>query len=349
MPLGAADRISEGLCTPLAPTCLGCVHRSSRSNDVVSRGTGWLGPDGDVIHPHRALNLRSTVLAPASLASFRRVHFAYAVSTAVLFREDVLRAGLGLGGPSETGNGNTCVAAQAIAECMRARTFGKSPPTFPYPLDCAIVSSGIGEHSTQTVHQRHPPYPWRPHQRTIRAPDDRHTRPPGLSPRYVISFSPVPPVPPSGSLALDPPSLTVSTVLSPPSVSPPYCLHPRVDFPACRVSTTRLGSNNPSPPIQRRFSRRTFSEPPRIGLRRPQATICRESGPNARKIRTLRITSWSRPQRPPCPAHSHYHVLIHAPRRAITIMRPKPAPRAGPDPFYELPVLRRLVPPHPRT
>ncbi|KAJ7791829.1 hypothetical protein B0H14DRAFT_3890416 [Mycena olivaceomarginata] len=43
MPLAA--RVSEGLCAPLAPTCLGCAHRSPRSNDVVvPRGAERLGP-----------------------------------------------------------------------------------------------------------------------------------------------------------------------------------------------------------------------------------------------------------------------------------------------------------------
>ncbi|KAF8142456.1 hypothetical protein K438DRAFT_1784778 [Mycena galopus ATCC 62051] len=42
MPLAAADRISEGLCAPLAPTCLGRAHRSPRSNDIIPRGTGRL-------------------------------------------------------------------------------------------------------------------------------------------------------------------------------------------------------------------------------------------------------------------------------------------------------------------
>ncbi|KAJ7915303.1 hypothetical protein B0H13DRAFT_2324405 [Mycena leptocephala] len=41
MPLAAADRISGTLCAPLAPTCLGCAHRSPRSNDVVPRELAW--------------------------------------------------------------------------------------------------------------------------------------------------------------------------------------------------------------------------------------------------------------------------------------------------------------------
>ncbi|KAJ7821037.1 hypothetical protein B0H13DRAFT_2291877 [Mycena leptocephala] len=81
---------------------------------------------------------------------------------------------------------------------------------------------------------------------------------------------------------------------------------------------TRLGSSNPSPPIQRRFSRSTFSEPPGIRLWRPQATIRLRSGPHARKIRTLRTTSWSRPRRPPRPA-----------TQALAMRRPAPFLRAS--------------------
>ncbi|KAF8162088.1 hypothetical protein K438DRAFT_2025611, partial [Mycena galopus ATCC 62051] len=40
MPLVAADRISEDLCAPLAPTCLGRAHRLPRSNDVVPSESG---------------------------------------------------------------------------------------------------------------------------------------------------------------------------------------------------------------------------------------------------------------------------------------------------------------------
>ncbi|KAJ7302684.1 hypothetical protein DFH08DRAFT_904981 [Mycena albidolilacea] len=188
------------------------------------------------------------------------------------------------------------------------------------------------EHSTPPVHQRHPPYPSRPHQWTIRAPDDRRTRrvPSVLSPRYVVSFSPVPP---SGSLTLNLPALTVSTAPSPPSVSPPCYLHPHADFSACRVSTYALRLQQPLSPIQQRFSRSTFGEPSGIRLRRPQVIIRLRSGPNARKIPTLRTTSWSRPQRPPRHPHIHGRVLVHAPSRAITILRPKPSPHAGPVPF----------------
>jgi hypothetical protein len=71
--------------------------------------------------------------------------------------------------------------------------------------------------------------------------------PPVLSPRYVVSFSPVLP---SGSQALDLPSLTVSTAPSPPSVSPPCYLHPRVDFPACRVSIHAPRLQQPLSPNQ---------------------------------------------------------------------------------------------------
>jgi hypothetical protein len=47
-----------------------------------------------------------------------------------------------------------------------------------------------------------------------------------------------------------PPPLTVSTAPSPPSVSesPPCHLHPRADFPACRVSTYALRLQQPLSP-----------------------------------------------------------------------------------------------------
>jgi hypothetical protein len=79
MPLAAADRISEGPRAPLAPTCLGCAHDHREATMSFLGELGGLGTSGDAVHPRRARN-------------FRRVHFAYAVSAAVLFREDVLRA-----------------------------------------------------------------------------------------------------------------------------------------------------------------------------------------------------------------------------------------------------------------
>ncbi|KAJ7310720.1 hypothetical protein DFH08DRAFT_898731 [Mycena albidolilacea] len=176
-------------------------------------------------------------------------------------------------------------------------------------------------HSTPPVHQPHRPYPSRPHQWTIRAPDDRRTHPPMLSTSYIVSLSPALP---SGSQALELPSLIVST--------------------------------QPLSPIQRRFSRSTFSEPPRIPLWRPQAIIRLRNGPNTRKIRTLRTTSWSRLRHPLHPAHIHRRVLVHAPHRAITILRPKPSPRAGHVPFLrssDSPAIASSTPllltHHPRT
>jgi hypothetical protein len=90
MPLAAADRIS-GPYALLSRRPVSDTRTDPR--DVVPRGTGGgLGTGDDAIHPRHARNLRSTALAPASLVSLRRVHFAYAVSITVLFREDVLRA-----------------------------------------------------------------------------------------------------------------------------------------------------------------------------------------------------------------------------------------------------------------
>ncbi|KAJ7791830.1 hypothetical protein B0H14DRAFT_2933957, partial [Mycena olivaceomarginata] len=64
----------------------------------------------------------------------------------------------------------------------------------------------------------------------------------------------------------------------------------------------------------------------------------------------------SRPRRPPRPAHIHRRVLVHTPRQTITILRPKPSPRAGPTPFLRASgssVIASSTPPHiahdPRT
>ncbi|KAF8215100.1 hypothetical protein K438DRAFT_770419 [Mycena galopus ATCC 62051] len=198
----------------------------------------------------------------------------------------------------------------------------------PYSMhnDCPrqLVSAHLPIPSTLRCHStaprpfiRHRPYPSRPHQWTIRAPDDRCTRPARAEPK---------------SRRLHPSLdrvISIHVSISPHIASPPM----------------RLGSSDPSLPIQRRFSRSTFSESPRIRLWCAQATRCRRSGPNARKIRTLRTASWSRPRRRPRPAHIDRRVLVHALRQAITILRPKPSPRH----FYEHPVLRRLLPSHPRT
>ncbi|KAJ7848605.1 hypothetical protein B0H14DRAFT_3867155 [Mycena olivaceomarginata] len=149
---------------------------------------GGLGTGGDAIHPRRARNLRSTALAPVSLASLRRVHFAYAVSI----------TGLGLGGPSEPRNGN-----KTTAECTRARTFGKaSGSTAPRPFinDTLRTRGGLvsGRYEPLTTGTRVPPV---------------------LSPRHVASLSPLPPSAPS------PPSLhhviSIHVSISPHVASPP--------------------------------------------------------------------------------------------------------------------------------
>ncbi|KAF8212906.1 hypothetical protein K438DRAFT_2010119 [Mycena galopus ATCC 62051] len=299
---------------------------------------GGLGTGGDVIHPRRArTNLRlygarSRLLGVALTAPLRirRHHHDWDLERVL----SAIRASV-----SET-------PASPRME-TRAPTFGKAK--------ASTVGVAVRHHALWTTIDSLRPSPrtlyialpyrqasgstaprpfindtLRTRQWTIRAPDDRRTRPPVLSPRHVVSFSPVPP---SGSQALDLPWLTVSIAPSPPSVSPPYNLHHAPISPHVAYPPTRLGSSDPSPPIRRPFSRSTFSEPPRIRLRRPQATICCRSVPNARKTQSLRTTSWSCPQRPPRPAHIHHRVLVHAPRQAITIMRPKPSPRAGPTPF----------------
>jgi hypothetical protein len=136
------------------------------------------------------------------------------------------------------------VAIRCPAQCATSVHGGGSPPTSPYPLHCAPIPSGIGQRSTPLVHQRHRPYPSRLHQWTIRAPNDRRARTPRAEPkvrRFLLSR------PSLRLLGLNLPSLTASTA---PSPSPPCHLHPRVDFPACRVSTHAPRLQQPLSPIQ---------------------------------------------------------------------------------------------------
>ncbi|KAJ7701283.1 hypothetical protein B0H14DRAFT_761679 [Mycena olivaceomarginata] len=112
--------------------------------------------------------------------------------------------------------------------CAWRLVSGRLP--IPSTSRCHIVRHRVAQHPARssTTPSVVPAHQW-----TIRAPDDRRTHPPMLSPSYIVSLSSALP---SGSQALDLPSLAVSTAPSPPSVSPPCYLHPCVDFSACRVS-----------------------------------------------------------------------------------------------------------------
>ncbi|KAJ7788840.1 hypothetical protein B0H14DRAFT_252953 [Mycena olivaceomarginata] len=131
------------------------------------------------VHPCRARNLR-------------RVHFAYAVSAAVLFREDVLRA---VGEDLERVLSAIRASASEASANLGMGTRFVACSGHRGMHDSAHVWEGQGLHRrhsihggyyyTPPVHRRHPPYPSRPHQWTIRAPDDWRPRPPVLSPSPV--------------------------------------------------------------------------------------------------------------------------------------------------------------------
>jgi hypothetical protein len=102
-------------------------------------------------------------------------------------------------------------------------------------------------------------------------------------------------------------------------LSPFTCPFPRMSRHAPRLQQPSPPSNDASPAAPS-ASPRAFA----FGTRKLQHTSSKRSK------RALRTTSWSRPRRPPRPAHIHRRVLVHAPHQAITIVRPKPSPRAGP-------------------
>ncbi|KAF8146776.1 hypothetical protein K438DRAFT_1990284 [Mycena galopus ATCC 62051] len=237
MPLVAADRISEDLCAPLAPTCLGRAHRSPRSNDVVPSESG----NRNEVHTPPPRNAQEH-------AHLRR----YVIPTPFLSTNALI---------------------------LRKKVRLRLPPS---PFDALL------NHSTPLFIN-----------------DTLRTRRGLINGRYEPLTT----------------GARVPRVLRPSSVAS-VRLHHGISihlsiFLHGASPATCLGSSTPSPLIQRRFSRSTFGEPPRIRLWRPQATIRLGNRPNARKIRTLRITSWLRPCRLPRPAH-----IDDPPPRS----RPRPAP-----------------------
>ncbi|KAJ7676484.1 hypothetical protein B0H14DRAFT_3536775 [Mycena olivaceomarginata] len=295
MPLAAADRISEGPC--LAPTCLGRAHRSPQRNDVVPRELGGLGTGGDAIHPCRVRNLR---LYGA------RARLLGVALTGCRLRREMRHSGLGLGGPSESGNGN-----KATAECTTARTFGKSPPTSPYPLHCAAISGSTAPRPfiNDTVRTRRGFINGRYEPLTTGA-----RVPPVLSPNYVAS-------------------IRLSTILSPSSCRFPR-LHPRASAPTTPLppyNDASPAAPSASPPAHSFLAPASYNR----GSKRAQNMHAAYN-----ELVASATPTTSRPHPPP---------RIQAPSWAITILRPKPSPRAEPSHFYGHPILRGDCFLHPRT
>ncbi|KAJ7859268.1 hypothetical protein B0H13DRAFT_2672347 [Mycena leptocephala] len=276
VPLTAADRIS---------TCLGCAHRSPRSNDVVPRGNwaAWVRTAMRFIRVALVI-YGSTALDRASLASLRRVHFAYAVSTTPI-RASVSEA------PANPGMDKV------------------------YTSHVLLLPDHLHFHNVFVAAQ--PPWNAR----------SAHVREAKAS---TSSFD-----------ALLNAQRLYTTLVYPRAEPKPRLhpsLHPRVDLPACRVSTMRLGSSNPLPHPTTLLPQHLQRGPAHSPLS-PQATMSR-SGPHAQNMHAayneLVASATPTTSRPHPPPHS-----CPPPSRAIMILRPKPSPRAGPVPFHEHPYLER--------
>ncbi|KAJ7699713.1 hypothetical protein B0H14DRAFT_3904527 [Mycena olivaceomarginata] len=111
---------------------------------------GALGTGGDAIHPCRARNLRlyaarARLLGVALTGPLRvrpQYHgtFPRGCPHGCRLRQGMRHLGLGLGGPSESGNGN-----KAATECTTARTFVKanaSPVAIRCSAQCAMIFHG---------------------------------------------------------------------------------------------------------------------------------------------------------------------------------------------------------------
>ncbi|KAF8162058.1 hypothetical protein K438DRAFT_1776133 [Mycena galopus ATCC 62051] len=195
-----ATELLEGSSTSLVP----CPYHHDARTDRHEATTSFLeelsvlGTGGDATHLRRARNLwlcgaRARFLGIALTGPLR---------------------GLGLGDPSESGNGNkvhtpACpplpdnlyfhngfVAAQPPRNARERAHLGR-PRLPPSSFEALLNAQRLNTHSTPPVRQRHPPYPSRPQQRTVRAPNNRRTRPPRAeptlrrlhpSPHHVISI-----------------------------------------------------------------------------------------------------------------------------------------------------------------
>ncbi|KAJ7101683.1 hypothetical protein C8R44DRAFT_988339 [Mycena epipterygia] len=222
----------------------------------------------------------------------------------------------------------------ATAECTRARMFGEAklapslldillnaprfytaaslrPPPHTFYIALTSPFSHIVKHrgaQHPPVHQRHPPYPSRPHEWSILAPGDRRTRPP------VLSSSPVA-------------FIRLSTMLSP---SP--CQFPRMSLfrPGASAPATTLPPSNDASPAPPSVSPRAF-------VRKPQYVVETVYTHAAYNELVASVT----------PPTSHPHPPPRSRAGPSRSCDPSPRHAQGPPHFYEHYIFRRLLPPHP--
>ncbi|KAF8197187.1 hypothetical protein K438DRAFT_1967435 [Mycena galopus ATCC 62051] len=264
MPLAATDRISEALCAPLAPTW----------------ELSGLGTDGDTIYLRRARNLRLCgararllgidLTGPLPVCRQHHGTFSARISSGLSSSRTDWDLGRVLSAirasvsetPANPGMGTSHRGMHESAHICEVRP--RLPPSsFNALLSAQRLNTAISLRPPPHTLYIALPYPRASGSTAPRGPrpfinDTLHTRrglingryeplatgalvPRVLSPRYVSLL----PVPPPGSLALDPLSLTVSTVPSPPSVSPPRYLHPRRFF---RMHLRRAPAHSPLAP-----------------------------------------------------------------------------------------------------
>ncbi|KAJ7836454.1 hypothetical protein B0H14DRAFT_3870778 [Mycena olivaceomarginata] len=190
--------------------------------------------------------------------------------------------------------GTRFVAAQTPSECTTARTFGKLAPSPFDTLRLLLVSAHLPIPSTlRQASGNIAPRPF--------INDTLRTRRGLISGRYE-------------------PLTTGARALRPRAEAKPRRLHPSLHHvisihvsisPDPASPPMRLGSSNPSPPSN------------------DASPAAPSASPRASAFGALIRLRTSRSRRPPHPAHIHRRVLVHAPCRAIMILRPKSSPRAG--------------------
>ncbi|KAJ7796660.1 hypothetical protein B0H14DRAFT_71086 [Mycena olivaceomarginata] len=175
------------------------------------------------------------------------------------------------------------------------------------------------------VHQRHPPYPSRPHQWTIRALTTHASRPLRAEPKLRRLHPSLHHV------------ISIHVPISPHLASPP----------------TRFGSSNPSPPSHDASPAAPPASPQAFAFGAHELQYVFEAvQTHAKYARCVQLAGRVRNAHHVMPTS----ILVHTPSRAITILRPKPSPHAGPVPFLRASgssVIASSTPPHvthdPRT